>query len=130
MCEIFSIIGGSVLGSLGITGATAAATTTVGVAATAATVGTIASTGIGIANSIRASKEIGSQNKAYRDALKDAQEQKVNVTSSIGKTASQLEENVTKKRAISSLRIPLTKTANVAPQVNTTSANTGLNIPT
>jgi len=130
MCEIFSIIGGTVLGSLGITGASTAAATSVGVAATAATVGSLASTGIGIANSVRAANEISNQNKGYRDAIKSSQEQKVNVTSSTGKTASQLEENPVQKRAISSLRIPLTKTANTIQQVNTTTANTGLNIPT
>ena len=130
MCEIFSIIGGTVLGSLGITGVSTAAATSVGVAATAATVGSLASTGIGIANSVRAANEISNQNKGYRDAIKSAQEQKVNVTSSTGRTASQLEENPVQKRAISSLRIPLTKTANTIQQVNTTTANTGLNIPT
>ena len=126
MCEIFSAIGASILGSIGITGASSAAATAVGAAATAASVGSMTATGLGIANNARMAHSNQSQAKSMQRALTSPRQNNLSE-----KTASQLGDNRNPRRAISSLRIPLDKTTNTSntEQINTTSTNTGLNIP-
>ena len=125
MCEIFSLIGSSILASAGIAGASASAATGLGIASAAATLGNVAATGLGIANSIRSANETGSQVRAAQNSINST----VKVTNATEKTAAQLAENTVPKRTITSLRVPLNKTVNANPQLNTTTANTGLNIP-
>lgn len=129
MCEIFSAIGSAILGMSAAGAATGAgvstaATTAIGAAATAGMAAGLTSTGIGIANSLRASREISNEKSVQENLAK--QTNRLNVE----KTASQLAENRLSNRTLSSLRIPLDKTAGSTVNTQGNSAfNTGLNIP-
>ncbi len=128
MCEIFSALGATILGASSLTSGLAtstAVTTAVGIGATASTVGGLASTGIGIANSVRASRESSNVQNMKNELAR--QSNRLNVE----KTAEQLNENRLNSRTLASLRIPLNKTAESS--VNTAQGNstnsTGINIP-
>ena len=99
-------------------------------------VATIASAGAAVAGGIISSnqqkKAIAAQRAAQEQATDAIRKSQTNVTQNVQRTAqttaSQLKDNKSEKRTISSLRIPLNQ-QNSNTGINTGNNNVGLNIP-